>query len=271
VASVTKEPAWYFNMHDGKVYGDTIGLSDPDVSDLEIAQGIKGFMKTFNHGVHCIIIVAKFGRFTKEERGNLKMISTLFDKRWVRSSIMVLTHYEGDTDEESQQNAIHNWLGEDKEINEFASMIGKRIILADNSLGRHEALNRPFRQQCLSKLNMFIDSCDIVVGPAPTDFIGVLKVILEYYFAGYASSNAAGRVDNVVRYLQSITVETGTCSICLEDMKLSNMAKTECHHIFHLDCVIKAVKNKRDACPVCRQPVNEICIMYSYLNNVRNL
>lgn len=260
--AVTKKPEWHFNSGDGKVYGDTVGLGDPSRSDLEIAQGIKNFIKLFSHGVHCIIIVAKFGRFSKQEHCNLKIISQIFDSPWISSCIMVLTHYDLDTDEESQQREIDKWRGDDQVINGFIRMIGKRnIILTDNSLGRYEVNNRPLRQQCLAKLNEFIDSRNTLVR-IPLDLTEIWRMIVEMVFPT-PGKNATGalfeRVNTVFGYLKSNTVKTGMCPICLDVVELSNMAQTDCHHIFHLGCAATAIKNRGDPCPICRRSVHEIC------------
>lgn len=286
-SSVTKEPEWHFNSSDGKVYGDTIGLGDTSRSDLEIAKGIKNFIKMFSHGVHCIIIVAKFGRFTKQEHCTLKIISQMFDSRWVNSCIMVLTHYDLDIGQESEQREIDKWLGEDQVIKEFVSKIGKQnIILTDNSLGRYEVANQPLRKLCLAKLNEFINSCNTVVS-FPRDILEILKMIVEILFTftgagvtglvgaatSIAVSSAASavgtvgdrigltRANTVFKYLKSNNVKTGMCPICFEVMELNNMAQTECHHIFHLDCVTAVVKKRGDPCPYCRQSVHKVCVV----------
>jgi len=45
------------------------------------------------------------------------------------------------------------------------------------------------------------------------------------------------------------------CSICLEDYKSNNkIIKLECAHIFHMNCLIEAIKFK-NSCPMCRKHI----------------
>ena len=101
--SVTKKTKWYFNAVDKRVYGDTIGFSDPTKSDIEIALGLKALVTASQGGVHCIVIVLKYGRISREERTVLKMISEVFDKRWINNCIVIATHYDGDIDSNTNE------------------------------------------------------------------------------------------------------------------------------------------------------------------------
>lgn len=47
----------------------------------------------------------------------------------------------------------------------------------------------------------------------------------------------------------------GECSICLKNIYCNNLIKTECNHIFHIDCLNIWI-NEKETCPMCRQSVN---------------
>lgn len=180
--SVTKNEAWRFNPKDGRLYIDTIGFGDPSRPDFCVAKEIKDFIRNTNSGVHCILIVVRFGRLSTEERFNLHAIEALFDKRWAHVSCLVATHYDGDVGDAAEKREVDKWLGEDDEMKEFMTRIGNRIILTDNSLGRHEVANRPLRKRCLERMNQFVNECDSLVGPAPKNLTDMVLEFLEIYF-----------------------------------------------------------------------------------------
>lgn len=62
------------NEQHGKMYGDTVGLSDPNRTDLETATE-QGIHPTAKSRSPCITIVEKYGRFTMAHRYNLQLIS----------------------------------------------------------------------------------------------------------------------------------------------------------------------------------------------------
>lgn len=63
-----------------------------------------------------------------------------------------------------------------------------------------------------------------------------------------------------------MTNSINTCAICLEDLIIpsNNMYKTNCSHIFHLDCINMSRKNNHK-CPLYR------AIIYSDNHQMRNL
>ena len=63
-----------------------------------------------------------------------------------------------------------------------------------------------------------------------------------------------------------MTNSINTCAICLEDLIIpsNNMYKTNCSHIFHLDCINMSRKNNHK-CPLCRANI------YSDNQQMRNL
>lgn len=261
-ASVTTATTWRMSTQ-GDVYCDTVGFGDHTKDDCVLAYELKKFLRTCQCGVHCIIIVTKYGRLSHEERCNLKLIAELFDRRWRQNCIMVLTYYGGYCDEISRKNALESWLGEDDpEVQNFVQKIGRRVILTDNSLERHEEDNREIRLYCLEKLKAFIATCDTLVGPAPVDFIEICKLILEHMFLFYRLSNATEKVNNIMKYLlkQQHSLKFDLCCICLEEMSLITIARTNCSHAFHTHCIEKCLKNDAH-CPRCHETVNTLNVM----------
>ncbi|XP_065659137.1 uncharacterized protein LOC136083607 [Hydra vulgaris] len=111
--SVTKKTSWLFDARDLTLYVDTVGLSDPHQSDRQIGTDLKKFIKSLIGGVHCIIVVLKYGRINREERINLEIIKKLFDKSWINNCIVVATFYDGEVnsvtqiiDENAHQKAV---------------------------------------------------------------------------------------------------------------------------------------------------------------------
>ena len=120
--SVTKRPQWILKQETGMCYGDTVGLCDPTQSDLAVAMDLKRFIGKLQGGIHCLIIVARCGRVSREERANLATINEIFDSRWVENCVLVLTYYEGGLEPEEQQECVKKWIGNDGEIGNFVKM-----------------------------------------------------------------------------------------------------------------------------------------------------
>jgi hypothetical protein len=56
-----------------------------------------------------------------------------------------------------------------------------------------------------------------------------------------------------------------TCSICLEEMEIKKICKTDCNHLFHHTCIRHAMKimkqnNTNFACPMCRSTIASISV-----------
>ena len=263
--SVTKKADWCINVDEGIMYGDTIGFGDPKMEEVEVALSLKSFLTISQGGVHCIILVLRFGRMSKEERLNLQSLDNIFDKRWPNNCIVVATHYDEQMDEISQVKAKENWIGDDEDLKVFITKIGgiEKIILTDNTLGRNadseEYIN--IRLQCLNKLKKFRDLCISIINPTPTTFIDKLKLLLEQWFSFYRVKNAVNRMQSIVRYLKeaSAPVVCGQCPICLEVIAWKDMGMTKCQHKYHWQCVNKAIPYGAP-CPLCRCPVYIIYI-----------
>jgi hypothetical protein len=265
---ITKGAKWVFSAADSTLYGDTVGFSDPDITDFEIAMNLKKFILTAQGGVNCIIIVLKYGRITREERANLEMISKIFDGRWAENCIIVATNYggelneDGELDEEMEQQKIKEWIGTDEEMQAFFQKINRRIILTDTSIGRFEEANRPLRRQSLRKLRKFCNSCKNMVGPAPINKIEVFRYILEKYFGFLRVGRAKERISEILQYISSDNsgeITAGDCPVCFSDVIFSEMAQTHCNHVYHRKCIIDYIihekKGRETPCPVCRRAI----------------
>ncbi len=145
--SVTKQTNR--RIKNGIVYTDTTGFGDPNISYIDIVGSLRSFISRFNNGVHCIVIVARYGRISSEDRANLQLLDTIFESSWVNSAALLLTHYDGEFDDVSAKNAINKWCKGDDFVVEFLERIGRSIILTDNTQGRHEKDNRNSRKNCL--------------------------------------------------------------------------------------------------------------------------
>lgn len=62
------------------------------------------------------------------------------------------------------------------------------------------------------------------------------------------------KIKIVVKFLFLYQKVLRDCSICLENIHLSQLYKTECCHCFHKDCIKKWNKM---SCPVCRRCIKE--------------
>lgn len=213
-------------------------------------------------GVHCIILVARYGRWSASERANVKALKMILDEQWYKSCMLVLTHYDGETDNDSKTKCINDWKGNDRFVLKLLDKIDNRIILTDNSTGRHEEANRPLRMECLNSLKEFINSCQTFIGSKPIIFIEKLKQLIELYFKKFKLANAAIRIENSKKYLMSHSQEVyaAECSICLQEVALMNLAQTECLHCFHLECIQNSAQITGYFCPICRSPIKKLVV-----------
>lgn len=268
--SVTKKTRWLISPKSGFVFGDTVGLGDPSQNDLQVVYNIKSFIRRFDGGVHTIILVARFGRWSAQDRANISAISEIFNSNCYNACILVLSFYDGKKDEASMQASIRQWAGEDIFVEEFLKKINNRVILTNNSVedDDYEKITRNLRRLCVQNLMSFIDSSQGVVGPKPRNFIEAVKALLDLYFGYYRLVNAKKRIENAKNFLLSSAkdVYAAECPICQDDVALSDLAQTaECYHFYHLNCIKEYAKTHdgKVSCPICRRTILTIYITQS--------
>lgn len=258
--SVTKQSRWLYNTTAGHLIGDTVGLGDPKKDNTEVVMAIKNFLQLIGTGVHCIVIVLRYPRLSREERLNLELIAKLFQPHWADGCIVVGTHYDGEMDENSLKSAINTWMGEEQTLREFFGKVKGGVILTDNALGRDFEDNEFVRRQCVERLHNFIDKCDTLIGPAPTKWYEIVYYYLEKLFGLHRVVDAGRKINDALKYLQAsnhTSIGAGYCSICLlEIMNFEDMAYTNCNHRFHYNCIMRSVPKVMDPCPQCETPVH---------------
>lgn len=256
--SVTKKPQWIFNCKEGLVTGDTVGFGDPSMSDVQVARELKKFIAILRNGVHGIILVTKFGRMTKEEQSTIKALIGIFGKRCYQHMILVVTHYDGEDCEDyaTKQRIINTWVGNDSYMKDFLKNIEDRVIFTDNNVNvdRYEAASRSLRQQCLDNLMLFIRfRCDELLRSTMPPRLMWERILIPLL------SGIRLRSGEIISEYESSTIKIGECSICMDEIDLSTLAFTECHHYFHKSCIEQSIVATDAACPECRQHIAVIC------------
>ena len=99
------------------VFIDTIGLGDPELSDEQIVFRTREFINNCIKG----IMLSWLGRLSKNDRLHLDFFEKLFDDRWRKQSVLVLTYYDGDMDQ--QKEALVKWCGEEEYIKKFVTSL----------------------------------------------------------------------------------------------------------------------------------------------------
>eukprot|EP01125_Pyxidicula_operculata_P002337 TRINITY_DN12224_c0_g1_i1.p1 TRINITY_DN12224_c0_g1~~TRINITY_DN12224_c0_g1_i1.p1 ORF type:complete len:329 (+),score=30.65 TRINITY_DN12224_c0_g1_i1:102-989(+) len=259
--AVTQETMFYIDPAAGTTYCDTLGLSDPSKSTEEIITNLRKLLGGLVNGVTCLVVVAKFGRVSDVERANIRAITSMFDSRWCSQSVLVLTHYDEDFEDFDTQ--YKKWLQGDNELKQIVEDFSL-VIPADNSLGRQEASNRPYRQNLLAKLQFKISSSSKPFGLKPVSIFEIIKLVLERYFE--LVSIAKNRLSQVIHFLSNTQGETfmGDCPICLEPIKFLECCVTECNHTYHNMCLrkLEAHFEEYPECPMCRTQITKL---YMYL------
>ena len=252
--SATKQTTTLFDHRKQHLYLDTVGLGDPELFNEEIVYDLRELVGRAKLGFHAVIVVAKFGRVSAAERANIRAITSMFAPGWKSNAALVLTHYDGEFDTESQAVALRNWAAGDRDMEELLKNFAS-VILADNSLGRNEEANRPFRKACLSALQAFIASKKTTVQPAPKTFFETIQTFLDIYFGLLRLRRNAERLSNCLQLLarSSRSTITGTCCICLENINLDELVQTSCGHPYHGLCIKREIEVRPNKiCPYCK-------------------
>ena len=271
--SVTKLPQWHLDPKTGRIFADTIGFSDSEESDEDIIAGLQRFLGAISEGVHSIILVARHGRLTRQDRLNIMTIRKIFGANWNRHTALVLTHCDDDLDtEENVNSTIEKWIKGDDAIEQFLKEIDKRIFLTNNKTsGKLEKLYLPVRQKLLKDLNNFINGCDVLVNPTPGFLIymqafimislnprNISLVAIAFMTINNAAvedmvKEAAGgytnlgkdaveiaqrqRAQTITKILEQSRMTVADCPICFNVISFQDMALTECNHTFHKNCL----------------------------------
>ena len=68
-------------------------------------------------------------------------------------------------------------------------------------------------------------------------------------------------LDDFENYPKFVNYEEEVCSICLDNIDKSKCSiKTNCNHLFHLECLTQSHKIFKYTCPNCRQQSNKVII-----------
>ena len=257
--SVTKKHSWWVSCKHERMFADTMGFSDPDNPDIEVCVQLKKLIKAIEVGIHCVIIVVKYGRLSREERANLETMKALFNESFAKHCVLVLTHYDRGLSEHEKKQAINKWIGNDAQLKEFVSLIGNRIILTDNSLGMYEQISRPLRQDCLEKLNSIIEESDEPFNIAPETVLQVFITSLRKFLERFMSFEQASKtITELIEAIGAEEIHAGDeCPICLQNIEVIDIGQTECHIIFRKGCIQQALDRNHN-CPVCQQVCNTI-------------
>ena len=94
--------------------------------------------------------VVRMGRLSKNDRLHLDFFEKLFDDRWKKQSVLVLTYYDGDMGQ--QKEALLKWCGEEEYIKKFLTSFAE-VIITDNAMGRNKESTR---KECLVRLQSSI-------------------------------------------------------------------------------------------------------------------
>ena len=243
---------------------------DSEIGNQEIIVKIKEFFKICSRGVNMIIIVAKFGRFSAEERMNLELIDRFFESGWRENAILVLTHFNGKF-EEKNENILENWLGnsakektkiEDKINNavDFKESIKnfKKIIFTNNTLGRNEIACQKFRERCLEEITKFKIACSKIICIRRNNLGDLIKALFEKYIKIFGLSKYV--VDHIplnkVKEFM-INIYCDICDICQQKININDYVRAPCDHRFHLECYNQKIKEVLLKENVKQCPINE--------------
>jgi len=270
--STTKKTEFHVSLKAKTVLIDTIGFGDPSLTNEEVFRITRQFLKSSQKGVNCVIVVCKYGRLSGPDRVNVEIFDRLFDPRWMKQSILILTHCgkKLSTDQE-RAKAIEDWVRksdgtEDQFIVGFMKKFSK-IVLTDNNIEREEEATRPLRKYCLDAMKSSILSFEETFGPKPQSFMELLRYIFEAYFAhvlGKANSAAERAISELQAFSDFVDVSifAGECPICLDYILIKSLCKTNCDHAFHSNCIRETIKqrqrNSPARCPICRTAITRL-------------
>ena len=261
--------------------------------DEEIVAGLQRFLGVISEGIHSIILIAKHGRLTRQDRLNIVTIRKFFGANWNRHTALVLSHCDDDIDtEEDVKSTIEKWINGDDEIKQFLKEIDSRIFLTNNKTsGKLEKLYRPVRQKLLKDLNNFINGCDVLVKPTPgfltymqafimialnprnISLAAIAFLTINNAAVGDVVNEAVGgymklgkdavaiaqrqRAQSIAKSLEQSMMTVADCPICFKIISFQDMALTGCNHTFHKSCLDNTIQGLGTLCPICRQPIEK--------------
>jgi len=253
--SVTHQTQCHINTKSGYLIYDTVGLGDPDLEDDQIVQQLRSFLRAVGIGIDLIIVVARYGRASKEARMNFELINEVFEKKWKENAILVLTHYE---EEGTEAENLEKWMKSDPFITKSVEGF-KKIILTNNSIGNLEQYTIESRKKCLENIQNCISSSKGSVFPIPLGFLEVLERIVMRYFSIYRRKvMALGSIAKRLAGLTDCRMTCGNCSICKNSIHLESLLTTNCNHVYHINCWNN--QQQKVACLVCGCPITQIYI-----------
>jgi len=257
VSSVTKEVKYYLNLPMKRAFIDTIGLGDPELKNNDIISMTSDFLQKTKSGVNVVIVVARFGRWSKEERANMGMLYEILDSKWEEQSVLILTNYTKEfADKETE---LKNWINGDQEVTEMLKKF-KNILITDNDIGRNELTSRPFREKLLSDLNTIILLHESVVPQKSSSWFDIIRKILGLFYSAYKKQQVL--LSSLADAMKTTKVKSGLgeCPICLDEIDILNVLQTDCKHSYHIKCYqdLSNRSNGNITCVLCRKKISNV-------------
>jgi len=258
--SVTKALNYYYISKQQISLIDSIGLSDPTITDVEVVLKMKQFLSLSVTGIHLVVIVVKWGRINGPERLNLSAIASMFENNWKEKAVLVLTHYphEFSEDHKIEDNEIKKWMEKDEQTQKFISGFSK-IIVTENAISRQDDARRfeHFRKRLLKELNDGVASSHEAIRISPASWDEIIVAVLFKFFEYFRKP--ARKIKDIMAALANQKFQTygGFCPICHKGIELQNLARINCEHSFCFKCIAEW-SNQKQICPVCRQTLSVI-------------
>eukprot|EP00736_Rhodelphis_marinus_P000852 Rmarinus@m.15445 len=232
---------------------DTVGLGDPNLTDIQIAQQCRYVTQELG-GVNLIIFVVRMdSRLSAADRLNIYLLDSIFPAGWQSShGVLVLTHWNGESGHEIAD--LNAWVGNDANTREFVGRFGTKVV-ANNGLRRGAMLQS--RLNCVDVLRNRIDSNTIRIHPVPTSFVELVRSLLRAFRELFAVSGKVQISEDEIRDVSPSGCFCGDCPICFSEVGLAELAQlVPCDHCFHSSC-IRLVEHY---CPLCRQAIEAVYV-----------
>jgi len=248
-ASVTREPQLFWNPSRNYTILDTVGLGDPEMSDFHVVRELLSLLHTFKHGVTAILFVAKYDRWSAEEKANTELIMSLLPEKDRGEHVaLVVTHFPNCAPEQ-QQTQLRKWAEPTEGLKELVETLP--VFCVNNSvIGRQHLQDESSPNAFVQAVTRFIESRESDMRLRPTFFQRAWLAVLDVWhrtrvrlFATPLDLDLQLMIDvkkSTIVHRKDLLARAsaGLCAHCLKVAAVNDAKLLPCKYVVHQKCLV---------------------------------
>lgn len=249
--SVTKAAKLHWSPAQQMVLLDTVGLGDPEKTNIEIVREVLSVMNAFKGGVTAVLLVIKFDRWKAEDEANMQLLLELIPKEGLaQHAAIVFTHFpsKGCTDQAAR---VDRWAKDCPELQTLLQRIPTYFCVNNCVSGRAILQDEPSRAAFLKSVVAFVSSRGSTLQLRPGAWKQFMLYVLD--LMGRIWRRLFGKSQSPWEVLVGLQVDVllaardagrellksataGPCSFCQEVVGLHQACYLSCNHPLHPAC-----------------------------------